>query len=54
MYERWKAGESVRELAEDSQRETVDIEEALRCEPPKPLEGWTLLCEESGELISKH
>ncbi len=32
VYERWKAGESVRELAEDYQRETVEIEEALRCE----------------------
>ena len=35
VYERWKAGESVRELAEDYQRETVEIEEALRCEHPQ-------------------
>jgi len=32
VYDRWKAGESVGELASDYQRETVEIEEALRCE----------------------
>jgi uncharacterized protein (DUF433 family) len=34
IYERWKAGESLAELAEDYQRTAEEVEEALRCENP--------------------
>jgi uncharacterized protein (DUF433 family) len=32
VAERYKAGESIDELAEDYGRERLDIEEAIRCE----------------------
>ncbi|MDE0166994.1 MAG: DUF433 domain-containing protein [Bryobacterales bacterium] len=32
IAERWKAGESVGQLAEDYEREAAEIEEAIRCE----------------------
>ena len=32
IFERYKAGESVRELAHDYERSDAEIEEAIRCE----------------------